>query len=530
MTKFLRYIRTIKHLRFEQLFYQLYYLLRDKFRDFVNYKALFTLYRKGGALVFDEMIPAKKTYEANKFTFLNQSVTFSNKIDWEYTDKGKLWANHLSYFDYLMQEDMSKARGSALMYLMIDHLPKSTIAKTPYSISVRGINWIKFISKHGITRKTVDRYLYCQYRILMESLSHDRMGNHLLENGFSMLFGAYYFKGFELFNESKVLLIKELYEQILPDGGHFQLSPMYHQLILNRILDSYNLMKNNDVFHDSTLKELLKTSAEKMLGWLNEMTYENGEIPCLNDTTFDVAPSTKELFEYAKRLGIQAKKISLKESGYRRIKLRELEGIIDIGNIGPDYQTTHAHSDTFNFELMHGKKPFIVDTGTSTFIYNNTRSKERSTFSHNTVRVARIDQSEMYGSFRVGRRAKVNVSVDETNHYIASHNGYQRLGVIHQREFLVSENQLEINDVLDHDLDELSKVHAFLHFHPNCELKQVQQEKVIVDDWEIYFEGQTDIKTLDYNYALGFNKTQKAKMLQISFLDHLYTKIIKKKS
>ena len=263
MGKLSLYIRTLLYYKVEQLFYQVYYNARKSFRKFVNYKHLFTLYRKGAALKFDEFIPAKITYNANKFTFLNKSVKFSDKIDWEYADNGKLWANHLNYFDYLSQEDMSKARGSALMYLMVDHLPKSTIAKTPYSISVRGVNWIKFVSKHGITRKTVDRYLYCQYRILLDNIAYDRMGNHLLENGFSMLFGAYYFKGYELLNEAKIVLTQELYEQILPDGGHYQLSPMYHQLMLNRILDGYNLLKNNTVYEDEILEKLLKTCSEK---------------------------------------------------------------------------------------------------------------------------------------------------------------------------------------------------------------------------------------------------------------------------
>ena len=519
------FFRTIRYLKSEQLYYQLFYNVRNKVRGFLNYKYLFNLYRKGVVLKFDECIPSKKSYDANKFTFLNQSVKFSEKIDWEYADKGKLWANHLSYFDYLMQEDMSKARGSALMYLMIGHLPKSSIAKTPYSISLRGINWIKFISKHEITRKTVDRYLYCQYRILLDNIAYDRMGNHLLENGFSMLFGAYYFKGYELFNEAKIILTKELYEQVLPDGGHFQLSPMYHQLMLNRILDGYNLMKNNDVYHDAKLKELLRNCAEKMLGWLQEITYDNGEIPCLNDSTFGVAPSTKELFEYADRLGIQAREITLKDSGYRRFKQANMEGVIDVGNIGPDYQTTHSHSDTFNFELLFDQKAFIVDTGVSTYSSNNIRLKERSTFSHNTVRVEGEDQTEVYGAFRVGRRAKVTVVKDEPNHVVAHHNGYKRMGIIHQREFIVKEDKLVLMDDLIHELDEVRKVSSFLHFHPSCTISSVEEDKVIVDDKIISFEGQTDIKVLDYNYSLGFNKTIRAKMLQISFDSSLKTTI-----
>jgi len=524
------YLRTLSYFKLEQLYFKAYYTARDRFRKFVNYKHNFTLYRKGVALKLEECVPVKTSYEANKFTFLNQSVKFSDKIDWEFQDKGTLWAHHLNYFEYLLQDDMSKARGSALMYLLIDHLPKSHVALSPYSISVRGINWIKFISKHGITRKTVDRYLFCQYRILMDTAAHDRMGHHLLENAFSMLFGAYYFKGFELFAEAKIILTRELYEQILPDGGHFQLSPMYHQLMLLGILDSYNVMKNNAVFEDETLIELLKVSAERMLGWLEKITYSNGRIPCLNDSVYDVAPSTSELIAYAKRLEISARPVELKESGYRVFRKGKMEGIIDIGNVGPDYQTMHAHSDTFNFELMYDKKPLIVDTGISTFISNNIRGRERSNFSHNTVRLENINQSEVHDSFKVGRRAKVTIDLDEQDHYIAGHDGYKKHEIMHQREFKVLDDQLLIRDEMVTSLNDIGSVYSFLHFHPDCTIHKIEANGLLVDDWEIIFEGRVDIKVFDYNYALGFNRTRRAKMLQVAFDGELDTKFVRRQN
>ena len=512
-------------MQIEQLFYIIYYSLRLKFREFVNFKYRYNLYRKGLPLVLEETIPSKGLFNANTFTFLNQSVKFNEKIDWEYSDRGKLWANHLLYFDYLLESGMTKENGTALIYLFIDGLPQNKMAIQSYSLSVRGINWIKFVSKHNITRKTLDRYLFCQYRILMDHIALDRKGNHLLENGFSMLFGAYYFKGYELFNEAKIILTKELWEQILPDGGHFQLSPMYHQILLNRVLDSYNLMKNNDVFHDAKLKDLFKTTAQKMLAWLKEMTYENGQVPCLNDSAFDIAPTSEELFDYALRLGIKPIEIELKQSGYRRFKIGKMEGVIDIGNIGPDYQTTHSHSDTFNFELLFDKKPFIVDTGVSTYSSNNIRVKERSTFSHNTVRYNHIDQSEVIGSFRVGRRAKTKIITDEKFHIVASHDGYKKWKVSHQRGFKINENELLIFDTLESDDEDLQKSSAFIHFHPFCSEPEINENTVSIGEWDITFEGQNDIRVLDYKFALGFNKTLPAKMLEISFGAELLTRI-----
>ena len=80
---------------------------------------------------------------------------------------------------------------------------------------------------------------------------------------------------------------------------------------------------------------------------------------------------------------------------------------IDFGKIGPSYQPGHAHSDTFNFELIKNGNPFIVDTGVSTYEKNERRQIERSTSSHNTITIGDYEQSEVWGGFRVAKRAKI---------------------------------------------------------------------------------------------------------------------------
>ena len=87
------------------------------------------------------------------------------------------------------------------------------------------------------------------------------LGNHLLENAFSLLFGAYYFQDEKLYNKSKDLLISELNEQVLKDGAHFELSPMYHQIILLRLLDSIQLIKLNSEWKKDDLFSFLEAKS-----------------------------------------------------------------------------------------------------------------------------------------------------------------------------------------------------------------------------------------------------------------------------
>ncbi len=86
--------------------------------------------------------------------------------------------------------------------------------------------------------------------------------------------------------------------------GHiFELSPMYHQIILHRLLDAYNLVKNND-YRSKELLPLFKQKASAMLAWLAEISFEDGSIPMLNDAAYNIALSTNELINYAGTLGL----------------------------------------------------------------------------------------------------------------------------------------------------------------------------------------------------------------------------------
>ena len=44
----------------------------------------------------------------------------------------------------------------------------------------------------------------------------------------------------------------------------------------------------------------------------------------LNDATFNIAPNSENIFSYAKHLGINSQDIPLSDSGYRKIKLKQL--------------------------------------------------------------------------------------------------------------------------------------------------------------------------------------------------------------
>jgi uncharacterized heparinase superfamily protein len=294
------------------------------------------------------------------FTFLNLNHTFSIGIDWDFPNYGRLWTYNLNYFEYLNQKDISVNEGLKLIDEYIKTIDNNTTGQEPYPISLRVMNWIRFFITHGINDLSYNGYLLGQLRLLRDLKEYHLLGNHLLENGFAFLFGAYYFNDASLYKEAKSILVPELIEQILRDGAHFELSPMYHNLMTNRVLDCYNLVSNNNLF-DKELLSLLKEKAEVMLGFIKKITYRIGDIPLMNDAAFGVAPTSKELLEYAKRLGLHIRENELSDSGYRKFESVNYELAFDIGEVGL-LSTRASHADTLSFELHINNRPFINDT------------------------------------------------------------------------------------------------------------------------------------------------------------------------
>ena len=549
----LKYVHTVKHLKPIQIKYQIWYRLRKIIRSKTGFKYSLSIEKEGKALNLVPDITKYTSYEKGTFYFLNREKDFEGNIDWNYNKYGKLWTYNLNYFDFLNQEQLESKTGLKLIDDFISKLNQQSMGLEPYPIALRSINWVKFLSQHSFftpresaapaarnkqdnsprsprvsaafsARKKIDASLYAQYQILLANLEYHLLANHLLENGFSLLFGAFYFRDETLYSKAKKIITDQLQEQILNDGGHFELSPMYHQIILDRLLDSINLVQNNYRFDSQErLLNQMQDKAQKMLNWLNQMTFSNGQIPLLNDAAPGIAPPTHQLNDYATRLNLMSENSSnpwtLYESGYRRYNGTNYECILDIGHIGPSYQPGHAHADTFNCVLNVKNEPILVDTGISTYDTGKTRLTERGTSAHNTVTVQDKNSSEVWSSFRVARRAKVKIIKEKRKNIVACHDGYKRIGTFHRREWCFSENQIKVNDTLTGKL-----VEGIAHFWlapglaPILEANEVKVNSVLIS-----FHNSTHINLIPTKIPHGYNRFLDSYKIEIMFKHHLNT-------
>lgn len=510
---------TVKYLKPIQVFYQLKYRL-EKAGSLSSYnKTLFD--GRVCFMSFKKRSPVHKAYLGNnKFTFLNLTVNFDSEINWNYQVHGKLWNYNLQYTNFLLQEEFSVEERKELLLSLYETLDEGKLALEPYPVSLRSINCIRFISQNKIEDKNIYSFLHAELDFLSKRPEYHLLGNHLLENAFALLMGGAFFSNQSWLRQGQKILEEQLEEQLLEDGSHFELSPMYHQIIFFRLLELIDWYSNWE-YKDNSFLKFLMNKASKMYSWLTAISFESGAIPHFNDSANGIAYSTPWLLGYADKLGIDKIHIPLRASGYRSYKNESYECKVDAAEMGPSYQPGHAHADSLSFLLKIKDKAVFVEAGVSTYEANSIRQFERSTEAHNTVVVNNQNQSQVYGGFRVGNRAHTTILKDEPTRLIASHDGYKKaLNLTHKRSFSFFSKSIFIIDKLDQEADAC----AYFHFHPGINIELQDNICFFGDSGRISF-GKADVSIIKYNFALGYNKTALASALKVCFVNELKTEI-----
>jgi uncharacterized heparinase superfamily protein len=411
-------------------------------------------------------VPAGKRqslFGANRLRFLGCDGVVGSAGDWNRPDRDKLWLYNLHYFDDLTAcdaADRNRWHRDLVGRWIVENPVGVGNGWEPYPLSLRIVNWIKWALAGAQLEPSWLESLAIQIRWLEDRLEWHLLGNHLLANAKALVFAGLFFvdpQAARWLERGLSILRPQLREQILDDGGHFELSPMYHAIILEDILDLINLAGAFPGTIPETVIAEWRSISDKMRRWLACMTHPDGRIAFFNDAAFGIAAERATLDAYAERLGLsrvldpQEGVTKLERSGYIRLQCKGAVALLDVASVGPDYLPGHAHADTLSFELSIARDRIIVNGGTSTYAPGLQRQCERSTLAHSTVEIDGEDSSEVWASFRVGRRARVaGLSVQEEPELLVSccHDGYARLRgrPVHKREWRLAQGCLRVRD------------------------------------------------------------------------------------
>jgi uncharacterized heparinase superfamily protein len=501
--RLLLYMRTLRYLKATQFWHQLSHRVPKP-------SALTT---PSKAVVLRQILPLRHLIAlrplldtAATFTFLHREKAFGpGQLDWSSKDMPKLWRYNLHYFDYLQDAHRSTEDKYHLISDWIEHNPPGTEeAWEPYTASLRIVNWVKYFllpSSTSINANPLENgstggggntkpkpewleSLYQQALWLERNIEYHILANHYLKNGVALFFAGVYFDGVDAdrwLKKGLKILREELAEQFLADGGHYERSPMYHSICVTDYLDILNLAQNSQgalsLDEQTTFTQKITTS----LNFLTEICVPDDDIPLLNDSAFGVAPSPEQIFEYSKKVigydpPVKPSGLTIHNhvaSGYFTCRNGQDSIFIDCGNIGPDYQPGHAHCDTLSFELAINGQRVFVDSGVYDYEPSPERAYARSTKAHNTVVVDGEEQSEIWGVFRVARRAKplhacLDQRTDGSALFTGAHDGYARLAgnPIHKRSISYDGNE---NWMIEDRLEGRGqhRMESYLHVHPD---------------------------------------------------------------
>jgi uncharacterized heparinase superfamily protein len=409
-----------------------------------------------------------------RFRFLGLEQVYASEPLWHDAGVSRLWRYQLHGFDYVL--DLAAAGD----YATFKHLSESWMRQNariggdgwhPYTVSQRIVNWCHALDafrddfgRDPSFERNLSRSTYAQLRYLFRNIEFDVRGNHILENLRALIWGGLFFAGQEparWLDRALHIMRTEVTEQILSDGGHFERTPTYHVVVLRLLLETSIWLERNRERPD-----WLADSVSRMLRFLDAIVMADGNLPLLKDTTYDGLPPNDVLAAGAVWRTDATLKRSDSATSYAVLLFgegarRTLEAmprndaprptcfledsllacirddsdslVIDVGPPCPDYLPAHAHADMFSFELVAGGRRAIVDSGVYVYEAGVWRDHFRSTRAHNTVEVAGEDQSEVWSSFRVARRARpCNMHFERGDGFVlvqAEQDGYERLPV-----------------------------------------------------------------------------------------------------
>lgn len=464
-------------------------------------------FRSPRGLDFDPVFIARYNvdeFSEGKVTFLHETEKIDWKGRWEAPNRSPLWNFNLHYFEFLTAYvNAYKVTQDKKYIKAIEESIDGWIANNPisdggngwtaYTISLRIVYWFSCLFKlwddfDEQFRERMINSLYAQYVYLANHLEKDILANHYFEDLKALILCSIVFNDHKMLKAALKEFKNQCRTQILSDGMHCELSPMYHKIMLEALLRTAVALRSVNK-GDKEIESYIQPMVDAAY------SIEEGldRIPLFNDGGNNVAKSLEALLQTVRdEFHISPEyKAQFPVSGYYIFKQSTWKMIVDAGAPGPKYNSGHAHCDAMSFELFHSGKPVVVNCGTYAYQCKE-RPFFRSTSAHNTAMVEGVEQSECWSIFRMGKCCRI-VDVKAGNKSIAIHILDKSRNIL-KRTIKIDDHRIQITDKSPG-----KKIVSFLH--------------VIGTNPEI-MEGQS--KSERFLYSEEYGKTREIKGYKIS--------------
>jgi hypothetical protein len=282
---------------------------------------------------------------------------------------------------------------------------------------------------------------------------------------------------------------REILRQTYADGGDVEASTSYHLLVAQMGLHSFAVQQRSGC----AIAEDFTARLRLMFAWIAALTDEAGRLPHLGDSDSgrvellpdDIAQATQPAcLRHSLRTGSlsafashvlqlpvgtgrheQKPVLLLRESGVAVLRSGDASVLFSAMPNGLEGKGSHTHCDKLSIIFRLGSEEVFCDSGSWCYTRSaSRRNLDRSTRAHNTLMIDGADQNRIPSDpqmlFQCGNEAAVSditiMQGDEISAR-ASHKGYARLGIGHQRTVQLSEQWLlltdEVSGAAQHALD-----------------------------------------------------------------------------
>ena len=432
----------------------------------------------------------------NIFTFINRKIKIDITKTWNDTEISKHWRDNLHYFDYTYilaeaylkkEDDKYYDKYKELIESWIDNNPiNKKDVWHPLTASIRLINWIagyklfyNAIKKDAEFEQKLIKSIYIHYRYIYDNMEDCFSGYNYFENIRALIAGSLFFEQHEKVKKFAGELNTIMKTQILKDGFHFELSPMYHNIVLEGLIKIKYWFDNADI----KIKEEVLPYIKKMLDCSYSIETDMGRLPLFNNCAINISKNLDSLIHTVEKYwNLKAgPKISFKYSGYFILEQGNKKAVISCGKLGAHYLSHRAHCDALSYELAVDGKPFIVNSGTYQYDEEKWKNCFRSTEAHNTVSINNTQQFQCAGSFKAAKRISrpEGALIDMPNGSLTFRGSYFNCkNDFHMRCILWATEDILL--VLDKVIvKKNTEINNYIHAHPDYQIRRSKHWDVI---------------------------------------------------
>lgn len=353
----------------------------------------------------------------NRFTFYGEAHTLPASIDWDFNPGTAHWGHDLNRFNYLNPLVRAYFKTGDVRFsrkavdLILDWIAKCDFARafagTKYAFgsylnnAIHAQAWGWTVSRLAAAGQVTPLELLRVAKSLQEHLAYleivtnGHQGNWPTIGCMGMLATL---EAFPVLKETdrfadycRSNLAVQVAEQVLPDGVQDELTPHYHQVVINNLCTSLRSLRvlNRDL--DSRTLEILRA----MVRYSQQATVPDGSKQvAFNDSDPSAAPRLAEqlgtlgLGDYllpADQLGPQM----FPYAGVAFLRQHADEGDLYMAFDAGPFGRSHQHEDKLGFWLFAYGRSFLVDPGRH--LYDQSAASYRahltSTRAHSTILV-----------------------------------------------------------------------------------------------------------------------------------------------